>query len=80
MEFTDQEKIELIKKILIARIEEADSLETMKTWIGSTAWTKLMSLLDLYLQTEADQCNADSHEALDRKGKVLALKEEKDSF
>jgi len=80
MEFTDQEKMEEIKKILIVKIKGSDSLETIKTWIGSAAWTKLMNLLDSYLQAEANQCDTTSQEVLDRKAKILALKEEKDTF
>lgn len=80
MIFIDQEKMEEIKKILIARTEEIDSLEALKSLIGEAAWTKLMNFLERDLQAEADQCDVISQEALDRKAKILALKDEKDSF
>lgn len=80
MDFTDQEKMEEIKKILIARIKGVDSFEALKTLIGKVAWTKLITFLEQDLQTEADQLDIDSQKALDRKTKILALKNEKDTF
>lgn len=79
MNFTDQEKMELIKRILIGKIESVDSYEALKTLIGPVAWTKLMNFLEQKLQAEADQCDIISQEALDRKAKILALKDEKDN-
>lgn len=80
MNFTNQEKMKIIKRILIARMEEVDSPEALKTLTGEVAWIKLMNLLDGDLQTEADQCDIISQEALAKKAKILALKEEKDTF
>lgn len=80
MEFTDKEKLEEVKRIWTERIESVDSFEALKTLVGATAWPKLITLLGLNLQAEADQCGADSQESLDRKAKLLALKAEKDSF
>ena len=80
MDFTDQEKMEEIKKILIARIKGVDSFEALKTLIGKVAWTKLITFLEQDLQIEADQLDIDSQKALDRKTKILALKDEKDMF
>lgn len=80
MEFTDQEKMELIEKILTTRIERVDSYEALKTLIGPTAWTKLMNFLEQDLQAEADQEGANSQKSLNRQAKLLALIAEKDSL
>ncbi len=80
MDFTDQEKMEEIKRILIKKIEGVGSYEALKTLIGEVAWAKLMNFLGSDLQAEADKCDTDSQESLDRKAKLLALKDEKDTF
>lgn len=80
MDFTDQEKLKEVKRILIERIEGAGTFELLKTLIGSVAWKKLMNLFAPELQAEADKCVADSQESLDRKAKLLSLIAEKDTF
>lgn len=80
MEFTNQEKLEEVKRILRERIEGAGTLELLKDLIGSVAWKKLMNLFAPELQAEADKCDIESQESLDRKAKLLALKKEKDIF
>lgn len=80
MEFTNQEKLEEVKRILIERIEGASTFELLKSLIGSVAWKKLMNLFAPELQAEADKCDTKSQESLDRKAKLLALIAEKDSF
>lgn len=78
MEFTDQEKLEEIKRILMKKIEGVGSPEAFKTLVGPTAWPKLITLLGQDLQAEADQLDIDSQEALNRKAKLLSLLAEKD--
>lgn len=80
MEFTDQEKLEEVKRILIAKIAGVGSFEAFKTLIGEAAWTKLMNFLEGKLQAEANQCATDSQKSLDRKAKLLALLAEKDKL
>lgn len=80
MEFTNQEKLKEVKRILIERIEGADSFEAFKTLIGTVAWPKLIALLGQDLQAEADQCTTDSQDSLNRRAKLLALKTEKNSL
>lgn len=80
MEFTDQEKVEEVKRILIARLEGVGSLEALHTLVGDTAWAKLIQFLGTDLQSEADQCATDSQNSLNRKKKLLALLDEKDTL
>lgn len=80
MEFTDQEKLKEIKRILLERIERVPTLEILKALIGSVAWKKLINLFAPELQAEADKCDTESQESLDRKGKLLSLIAEKDLF
>lgn len=76
MVFTNGEKLEEVKKILVAKIEEIDSFEALKTLIGQEAWMKLMNFLEEKLQAEVDKCDVISQAALDRKAKILALIDE----
>lgn len=76
MDFTNEEKLEEVKKILILKIEATDSFEALKTLIGQSAWTKLMVFLEGKLQAEVDKCDVISQNALDRKAKILALIDE----
>lgn len=76
MGFTNEEKLEEVKKILVVKIEATDSFEALKTLIGEEAWTKLMVFLEGKLQAEIDRCDVISQAALDRKAKLLALMEE----
>lgn len=76
MDFTNEEKLEEVKKILILKIEATDSFEALKTLIGESAWAKLMVFLEGRLQVEIDKCDVTSQEALDRKAKLLTLMEE----
>lgn len=80
MEFTDQEKVTEVKRILIARIKTVSSLEALHTLIGDKAWAKLIEFLGIDFQSDADQCGIDSKESLDRKKKLLALLEEKEKL
>lgn len=80
MEFTNEEKLEEIKRILRERIEGANTLELLKSLMGSVAWKKIMNLFSPELQAEADKCDTKSQESLNRKTKLLALLAEKDSF
>lgn len=80
MDFTNQEKLEEVKRILLERIEGAGTFELLKTLIGSVAWKKLMNLFAPELRAEADKCDTKSQESLDRKAKLLSLIAEKDSF
>lgn len=78
MEFTDQEKLEEVKRILRERIEGASTFELLKTLIGSVAWKKLMNLFAPELRAEAEKCNTESQKSLDRKAKLLAFLAEQD--
>ncbi|GAH35020.1 unnamed protein product [marine sediment metagenome] len=80
MIFSDEEKTERIKRILIRRIENIGSLSVLITLLKNLNWTKIKSFLDQDLQTDVDQLNIDSQESLDRKAAILALKDEKDTF
>jgi len=80
MEFTEQEKVEKIKRVLIKRIENIHSLSTLKTLLKNLTWTKIKNFLDTDWQTDADQCDVNSQEQLDEKAKLLALLAEKDEF
>ena len=80
MDFTEQEKVEKIKRILIRRIENIGSLSALITMLKNLAWTKIKNFLDRDLQVDADQFDIDSQKALDEKAKILALKDEKDTF
>lgn len=80
MALTNEEKTELIKRILIRRIENIGSLSVLITLLKNLNWTKIKSFLDQDLQTDVDQLDIDSQESLDRKAAILALKEEKDTF
>lgn len=80
MEFTNQEKLEEVKRILTVKIAGVGSFEAFKTLVGPTAWPKLIALLGQDLQAEADQEGANSQESLNRKAKLLALLAEKDSL
>jgi len=80
MDFTEQEKVEKIKRIIIRRLENIGSLSTLITILKNLTWTKIKSFLDRDLQVDADQFDIDSQKALNEKAKILALKDEKDTF
>ena len=76
MAFTNEEKLEELRRILKEKIESVDSFEALKSLIGDVAWTRLMNLLEEKLQAEADKCDVISQAALNRKAKILALIED----
>ena len=80
MAFTEDEKVEFIKRIIIRRIENIGSLSALKNMIKNLTWTKIKNFLDQDLQIGADQLDIDSQASLDEKAKILALKDEKDTF
>lgn len=80
MEFSEEEKVELIKRIIIKRIQNIGSLSVLKTMIKNLTWTKIKTFLDQDLQVDADQLDINSQGLLDRKEAILMLMEEKDTF
>ncbi len=80
MEFTEKEKVELIKRIIIKRIQSIGDLETLITMIKKLTWTNIKKLIDQDLQERANLLDFNSQESLDEKAEILALKEEKDTF
>lgn len=80
MEYTEQEKVEKIKKIIIRRIENIGSLSVLITLLKNLTWTKIKTFLDQDLEVDADQSGIDSQESLDEQEKNLALKAEKDTY
>lgn len=80
MIFSDEEKTERIKRILIRRIENIGDKETLINLIKNLSWTKIKNFLDADWQADAEQLDINSQESLDEKAKILALKEEKDAW
>lgn len=80
MEYTEKEKAEKLKRPIIKRLENIGDVETLITLLKNLTWTKIKNFLDQDLQADADQREDNSQEALDEKAKILALKEEKDTF
>lgn len=80
MAFTDEQKVERIKRILIRRIENIGDLATLKTLIKNMTWTKIKNFLNVDFDSQADQLDIDSQDQLDEKADILALKAEKDTF
>ena len=48
--------------------------------IKNLSWTKIKNFLDADWQADAEQLDINSQESLDEKAKILALKEEKDTW
>lgn len=80
MDFTEKEKVEKIKRILIRRIQNIGSLKTLKTMLKNLTWTKIKNFLDQDFNSDIDQLDIDSQHSLDEKAKILALKDEKDTY
>lgn len=80
MIFSDEEKTERIKRILIRRIENIGDKETLINLIKNLNWTKIKNFLDTDWQADAEQLDVNSQESLDEKAKILALKKEKDTW
>lgn len=80
MAFTEQEKIVELKRILKAKVNMIDSVEALKSLIGSAAWDVVKMPLKNGLQSDADAEDDTSQAALTRKANLLALKDEIDEF
>lgn len=80
MEYTDEEKVEKIKRILIRRIQNIGKKDALIAMLKALTWTKIKNFLDQDLDTDAEQLGIDSQDKLDEKAKILALKDEKDTF
>jgi len=80
MEFTEKEKVEKLKRPIIRRLENIGDKETLINLYKNLNWTKIKIFLGQDLQTNADQCDVKSQREIDEKTKILALKEEKDTF
>lgn len=80
MNYTEEEKVAKIKRILIRRIENIGSLSVLIIMLKNLTWTKIKTFFDQDLQVDIDQLDIDSQDSLDEKAKILALKDEKDTY
>ena len=80
MALSNDKKTELIKKIIIKRIQGINKFSVLITTLKNLNWTKIKNFLDQDLQEYADLLGFNSQESLDEKDDILALKEEKDTF
>lgn len=80
MALSDKRKVELLKTIIIKRIQSIGDLDMLITMLKNLSWEKIKTIVDRDLQEVADLKDFNSQEELDEKADILAFKEEKDAF
>lgn len=80
MALSDEKKTELLKKIIIKRIQSIGDLEVLITMLKNLTWAKIKTIVDRDLLEIADLKDFNSDEELDEKADILAFKEEKDTY
>lgn len=80
MALSDKKKTEMMKRIMIKRIENIGSKAVLINLFKNLSWTKIKNFLDQELQALADQRDINSQKELDEKTDILALKAEKDTY
>jgi len=80
MEFSEREKAEKLKGIIIRRIQNISSLSVLKTMLKSLTWTKIKNFIDQDLDADAERLDINTQDSVDEKANILALKAEKDTF
>lgn len=80
MALSDKRKVELLKTIIIKRIQSIGDLDVLITMLKNLSWSKIKTIVDRDLLEIADLKDFNSQEELDEKADILAFKEEKDTF
>ena len=80
MALTDKRKVELLKTIIIKRIQSIGDLEVLITMLKNLTWTKIKTIVSRDLLEIADLRDFNSQEELDEKADILAFNDEKDTF
>ncbi len=80
MALSDKRKVELLKTIIIKRIQSIGDLDVLITMLKNLTWAKIKTIVDRDLLEIADLRDFNSQEELDEKADILAFKEEKDTF
>jgi len=80
MALSNEKKVELLKKIIIKRIQSIGDLDVLITMLKNLSWEKIKLIVDRDLQEAVDLLDFNSQESLDEKANILAFKEEKEEF